>query len=89
IICSLVLAGWIGFCLFLSLLDRTPRAYAFVLAGYTASLIGFPGVAEPDAIFDTALVRLQEIGLGILCAVLIHRFVLPRPMTGQFVGKVT
>ncbi|MET3712350.1 putative membrane protein YccC [Sphingomonas trueperi] len=89
IICSLVLAGWIGFCLFLSLLDRTPRAYAFVLAGYTASLIGFPGVAEPDAIFDTALVRVQEIGLGILCAVLIHRFLLPRPMTGQLVAKVT
>ncbi|OAN58605.1 fusaric acid resistance protein [Sphingomonas sp. TDK1] len=89
IICSLVLAGWIGFCLFLSLLDRTPRAYAFVLAGYTASLIGFPAVAEPDAIFDTALVRVQEIGLGILCAVLIHRFLLPRPMTGQLVAKVT
>ena len=88
IVCSLVLACWIGFCLFLSLLDRTPRAYAFVLAGYTASLIGFPGVAEPEAIFDTALVRVQEIGLGILCAVLIHRFVLPRPMTGQFMGKV-
>ncbi|WP_218123161.1 FUSC family protein [Sphingomonas sp. NFR15] len=88
IVCSLVLAGWIGFCLFLSLLDRTPRAYAFVLSGYTASLIGFPGVAEPQAIFDTALLRVQEIGLGILCAVLIHRVVMPRPMTGQFVGKV-
>lgn len=88
VICGLVLASWIGFCLFLSLLDRTPRAYAFVLAGYTASLIGFPGVAEPEAIFDTALVRVQEIGLGILCAVLIHRFVLPRPMTGPFVAKV-
>jgi uncharacterized membrane protein YccC len=88
LVCSLVLACWIGFCLFLSLLDRTPRAYAFVLAGYTASLIGFPGVAEPEAIFDTALVRVQEIGLGILCAVLIHRYILPRPMTGQFMGKV-
>jgi uncharacterized membrane protein YccC len=88
IVCSLVLACWIGFCLFLSLLDRTPRAYAFVLAGYTASLIGFPGVSEPQAIFDTALVRVQEIGLGILCAVLVHRFALPRPMTGQFVAKV-
>lgn len=54
ILCSLALACWIGLCLFLSLLDRTPRAYAFVLAGYTASLIGFPGVAEPEAIFDCA-----------------------------------
>ncbi|STR62254.1 fusaric acid resistance domain protein [Klebsiella michiganensis] len=41
ILCSVILAGWITFCLYLSLLERTPRAYAFVLAGYTASLIGF------------------------------------------------
>jgi len=88
VLCSMVLAGWIGLCLFLSLLDRTPRAYAFVLAGYTASLIGFPSVADPGAIFDTASVRVQEIALGILCAILVHRYVLPRPMTGQFKGKL-
>jgi uncharacterized membrane protein YccC len=88
VVCSMVLAGWIGLCLFLSLLDRTPRAYAFVLAGYTASLIGFPSVAEPGAIFDTASVRVQEIALGILCSVLVHRYILPRPMTGQFKGKL-
>lgn len=88
VVCSMVLAGWIGLCLFLSLLDRTPRAYAFVLAGYTASLIGFPSVAEPGAIFETASVRVQEIALGILSAVLVHRYVMPRPMTGQFKGKL-
>lgn len=87
-LCSIVLAGWIGLCLFFSLLDRTPRAYAFVLAGYTTSLIGFPGVADPGAIFDTASLRVQEISIGILCAVLVHRFVLPKHMTGQFLGKL-
>ena len=88
-VCSIVLAGWIGLCLFLSLLDRTPRAYAFVLAGYTASLIGFPSVTEPGAMFDTASVRVQEIALGILCSVLVHRYVLPRTMTGQFKSKLS
>lgn len=88
VVCSMVLAGWISLCLLLSLLDRTPRAYAFVLAGYTASLIGFPSVAEPGAIFDTASVRVQEIALGILCSVLVHRYILPRPMTGQFKVKL-
>lgn len=87
--CSVVLAGWIGLCLFFSLLDRTPRAYAFVLAGYTASLIGFPSVVDPGAAFDTASLRVQEISIGILCAVLIHRYVLPKPMTGQFTGKLS
>lgn len=88
-LCSLVLAGWIGLCLFFSLLDRTPRAYAFVLAGYTASLIGFPSVLDPGAVFDTASVRVQEISIGILCAVLIHRYILPKRMTGQFTGKLS
>ncbi|HEY8604477.1 FUSC family protein [Tsuneonella suprasediminis] len=87
-LCSVALASWIGLCLFFSLLDRTPRAYAFVLAGYTASLIGFPGVADPGAIFDTASLRVQEISIGILCAVLVHRFVLPKQMTGAFLGKL-
>ncbi|WP_346294652.1 FUSC family protein [Rhodopseudomonas sp. P1] len=89
IVCCLILAGWIGRCLFLSLLDRTPRAYAFVLAGYTTSLIGFPSVLDPGAVFDTASLRVQEICIGILCAVLIHRYVWPKPMTGQFTGKLS
>ncbi len=89
IVCSVALACWIGMCLYFSLLDRTPRAYAFVLAGYTASLIGFPSVSDPGAVFDTASVRVQEISLGILCAVLVHRFVQPKRMTGQFIGKLS
>ncbi len=89
IVCSAVLSGWIGFCLFMSLLDRTPRAYGFVLAGYTASLIGFPSVGDPGSVFDTASLRVQEIGLGVICAVTIHRFVLPKPMTDQFLGKLS
>ncbi|KAA0576296.1 FUSC family protein [Azospirillum sp. Sh1] len=89
IVCSMVLACWIGLCLYLSLLDRTARAYAFVLSGYTVSLIGFPSVFNPAAVFDTASVRVQEISIGILCAVLVHRFVLPKRMTGQFTAKLS
>ena len=89
IVCSVVLACWIGLCLYLSLLDRTARAYAFVLSGYTASLIGFPSVFNPAAVFDTASVRVQEISIGILCAILVHRFILPKRMTGQFAAKLS
>ncbi|MCM8735640.1 FUSC family protein [Azospirillum sp. A1-3] len=89
IVCSVVLACWIGLCLYLSLLDRTARAYAFVLSGYTASLIGFPSVFNPAAVFDTASVRVQEISIGILCAILVHRFILPKRMTGQFTAKLS
>ena len=39
---------WVAFCLYVSLLDRTPHAYTFALSGYTAALIGFPSVLNPD-----------------------------------------
>ncbi|ACL56848.1 FUSC family protein [Methylobacterium nodulans] len=75
---TLALALWTAGCLYLSLLDRTPRSYLFMLAGYTAALIGFPAVSEPGAIFDTAIARAEEITLGILCAALVSSLVLPQ-----------
>jgi uncharacterized membrane protein YccC len=76
---SLVLALWIGGCLYFSLLDRTPRSYMLMLAGYTAGLIAFPSVNDPGAIFDTALARVEEITLGMVCATLVHSLVFPQP----------
>lgn len=77
---SLALAAWVGVCLGVSLLDRTPRAYVLMLAGYTATLIGFPSVGHPEAIFDVAVSRVEEIGLGILCATVTHSLFFPRPV---------
>jgi uncharacterized membrane protein YccC len=76
---SLALALWIGGCLFISMLDRTPRSYLLMLAGYTAGLIAFPAVNDPGAIFDIALARVEEIVLGVTCATLVHSLVLPQP----------
>jgi uncharacterized membrane protein YccC len=75
---SLAFAGWIALCLACSLLDPTPRSYAFILAGYTAALIGFPSVDNPGAIFQTALSRCEEISLGIVCAWFVHGVLFPR-----------
>lgn len=77
-ILSLALAAWTAACLALSLLDRTPRSYVFMLASYTAAIIGFPSVGAPDAIWDTAVARSEEIGLGIVCASLVASLVFPR-----------
>ncbi|MDR6626118.1 FUSC family protein [Caulobacter segnis] len=77
---SLALALWVGGCLTISLLDRTPRSYVMMLAGYTAAIIGFPSVSQPGAIFDVAVSRVIEIGLGILCATMVHSLVFPRPV---------
>jgi len=71
---------WVGVCLGISLLDRTPRAYVLMLAGYTATLIGFPTVDHPGQIFDVAVSRVEEISLGIVCATITHSLFFPRPV---------
>jgi uncharacterized membrane protein YccC len=76
-----VLAAWIGLCLAASLYDPTPRGYAFMLSGYTAALICFPIVDSPATVFDTAVWRMIEIGLGILCAWLMHGVLFPQQGT--------
>lgn len=75
---TLAIALWVSVCLYFSLLDRTPRSYLMMLAGYTAALIGFPSVGEPGTMFDTAVARAEEITLGILCASLVNTIVLPQ-----------
>lgn len=83
---TLALGLWVGLCLHISLLDRTPRSYVFMLAGYTAALIGFPSVDRPDQLFDNALARVEEIGVGIVCATVVHSLVLPTALTAPLLG---
>ncbi|NDU85204.1 MAG: FUSC family protein [Ferrovum sp.] len=84
-----VLACWIGLCLYLSLLDRTPRSYGYMLAGYTVGIIGFPGVNQPTNLFATAVARVEEISLGVLCASLVHSLILPQPVMPAVQKKIT
>ncbi|KJC42308.1 fusaric acid transporter [Bradyrhizobium sp. LTSP885] len=84
----LAIALWVGLCLYLSLLDGTPRSYVFMLAGYTVALIGFPSVAEPGSIFDIALARVEEISLGLICASLVSTVVFPRSVGPAVGGRV-
>lgn len=82
---------WLSGCLFISMLKRGPSAYIFLLAGYTASFVGFPAVTSPDTIFDVAIARVQEIILGSLCAVVVGAVVFPRsikPQVRQRVGAL-
>lgn len=82
------LALWLSLCVYISLFDRTPRAYVFLLAGYTASIIGIPSVEAPGAIFTTAILRVQEIVIGIVAASLIHGLVFPRTITARLLERI-
>jgi uncharacterized membrane protein YccC len=85
---TLAIGLWLGLCVFVSLLDRTPRAYMFVLAGYSAILIALPSVETPATIFTTAALRVQEITLGIMCGSLVHAVVLPRSVAAFLLTRV-
>jgi uncharacterized membrane protein YccC len=88
VLLCLALALWAGLCLFISLLDRTPRAYMFMLAGYTTAIIGFPCVTAPDTIFDVAVARVEEILLGIICASITHSLIFPRHLTRVLADRI-
>jgi uncharacterized membrane protein YccC len=78
---------WVALCLYVSLLDRTPRAYALALSGYTAALVGFPSVLNPGGVFDTAIARMEEIMLGTVCAALVHSIIFPRSVLSVLLAK--
>jgi len=77
ILLSLVMSLWLTGCLTVALLHRGPSSYVFMLAGYTTVFIGFPMVLQPEAIFQIALARSEEIMLGSLCAVVVGALVFP------------
>jgi uncharacterized membrane protein YccC len=72
------ISGWVGLCLYTSLRDRTARSYAFMLAGYTAAIIGFSVVNAPETVFATCVSRLEEITLGIVCGAVAHSIFFPQ-----------
>jgi uncharacterized membrane protein YccC len=75
---TLGISLWMAVCLVISMLDRSPRSYVFMLGGYTTALTGFPLVDSPDTSFTYATGRVIGIAVGIICAALVSRLVFPR-----------
>src|SRR5262249_29868889 len=71
------LAIWIFVCTFASKQSRNFAAYGFVLAGYTAAIIGIQGALDAGNAFYTAVARVTEISLGIMVTAAISHLVLP------------
>src|SRR5262249_21766743 len=88
LVLSVALALWLGLCVYIAQLDRTPRSYTFLLAGYTASIIGFPSVATPGNIFNTAILRVQGIGIAIVTVSLVHGAIWPRTVTKRLQRQI-
>lgn len=85
---SLVVALWTGTLLSISLLDRTPRSYLFMLSAYTLPMIALPALNNPEGIFDLALARSEEILVGILCASVVSALVWPGKVAPIFSARI-
>lgn len=62
----LALSVWIGVCTAVATSLRNFRAYAGVLAGYTAAIVGMAAATAPLHAFDIAVARCLYIILGIV-----------------------
>lgn len=82
------LALWVGVCTAGATLFRNFKCYAFVLAGYTAAMIGMATISQPAAFFTYAVNRFTEVVVGILCAGLVSDLVFPSHLGSSISGAV-
>lgn len=88
VLLCLAISLWVGGCLYLSLLDRTPRSYTFLLAAYTPTIVALAVVDTPTNIFDTTVSRLEEISVGLICATIAHSVVFPRSVAADLNERI-
>lgn len=86
---SLCVSLWVACCLYLSLHDRTPKSYIFMLAGYSAAIMGFADVTVPLDITYTVISRVEEITVAIICSSLIHMLVFPVRMRSLLESSIS
>jgi uncharacterized membrane protein YccC len=77
------IAAWIGLCNFAARAVRNFNSYGFLLAGYTTAIIGIPAALNPGGAYPLILARFTEISIGIACAGLMSRLILPREVTSK------
>ncbi len=73
----LCMSLWVGLCAGGATLYRNFQAYGFVLAGYTAAIVALPAIGNPLGVFDSALMRVSEVMLGLLVAGTVSDLVFP------------
>ncbi len=83
------IACWTGTLLYLSLLEPAPRNYICLLAAYTLPIVALPTVTAPASVFDVALVRIEEIVIGIVCASVVSAVVFPVRMRPALTARAS
>ena len=73
----LSLSLWVALCAGGATLYRNFMSYGFVLAGYTAAIVSLPAIGSPLNVFDSAVMRVSEVLLGIVVAAVVSDLVFP------------
>ncbi len=82
------LALWLGICAGGASLHRNFKSYGFVLAGYTAGIVILPVIGHPELTFQSALMRVSEVMLGILVAGVISDAIAPQRLSQALRGTI-
>jgi len=82
------LTAWVAACTAAAMRYRHFRWYGFVLAGYTAALIGVPVAQQPNALYLAALGRGAEVAVGIVCSGLVSAAIMPRQIGSLVEGTL-
>ena len=74
----LAMVLWLGLCFYFAGRTRNSFSYGFMLAGFTAMVVGFQGTQAPTAAWQIAVDRTAEILLGVGCTAAASVLILPR-----------
>jgi uncharacterized membrane protein YccC len=74
------LALWIGICNFAARAARNFMSYGFLLAGYTAAIVGIPAAVDPSQAYTLIVARGTEVVIGLTFAALASRLLFPRDL---------
>jgi uncharacterized membrane protein YccC len=73
------LSLWLAVCSGIAKLVTSYRSYGWVLAGYTCCIVSMSGAVDhPDNIFRVAITRVSCIFIGMACAIMWIKIMLPR-----------
>ncbi|MBN3801618.1 FUSC family protein [Paraburkholderia sp. Ac-20336] len=81
-------AGWICICTFGAAHNRNFRTYGFVLAGYTATSVGVPAMADFSGSFIGATTRLAEVSIGVICAGTVSALIFPQHVKSRLLTAI-
>lgn len=79
---------WLALCTFAARSYRNNIAYAWVLAGFTAAIVGIGASDTPERVFDIAVARVSEITLGVGCAFFFGAVILPERLAAELLTVV-